>query len=185
MKLSAEYQEARIKWEAVRAEHKAAQERLEDAQLALRFAQDPPDEVDAAASKLSLERAARFLAGRTLTERQLRRLTEDLEDEEQLLARRLKPVREAWEAARGRESARVVGLVRPRHFQVVGQMAVLVQQLSDLVARERELRASIGEATGLPSAALPDAGAEFGDLVDYNSRLSAWARRMRQAGALR
>jgi len=90
-----------------------------------------------------------------------------------------------FEQARAREVARIVGLLRPRHIQVIHEMAKRVQELSDLTQHERELRASVQGMLDQPVTELPDASAELGSLSDFHSPLAAWARRMRQQGALR
>jgi hypothetical protein len=72
--------------------------------------------------------------------------------------------------------------LKPSHQSACLRIAKCVEQLSVAVEEERAVRSKLLEL-GCPDA-LPDAGHEFGTLAEFHSTLSAWNRRMLQAGLL-
>jgi hypothetical protein len=127
------------------------------------------------------DRARHYLDGRAPDRDRLARQLSDLEYEQADTATKYSIESAAWRAALEAEARRRGEAVRPRHREAVRKIAQLVEQLSAAVEAERAVRAELAE---VGSAALPDAGREFGTLHEYSSVLSSWNRRVLAEGAL-
>ena len=181
------FEAARDRWQAARAEVRDLRERLGDAQAAL-----TSQSYDAAPGERFVlnplrERAARFLAGRELSERHLRRAVEDLEDELTAALERLRAAQETYQTERDREADALARRLQPRHRAAALELARAVEALSAATVEERAVRAEL-LASGLAPAGhglLPDASSTLlGTLDEFESVASRWGREMRRLGVL-
>jgi hypothetical protein len=174
------FEAAKEAWLAATTRHRELRDRLGGARAALALLEREED-APKVGSRLT-EVAERFLGGRTLSARQLRREIEVAEDALAAAAARHAREAEAWREAQSAEAARRLRDLAPRHRAAVKRIAGLVEQLSAAVEAERAVRAELSEVGG--TGALPDASHEFGSLNEYGSTLSSWNRRVLAVGAL-
>lgn len=182
------YEAARQRWADARTEVRELTERLEDAKAAMRL-----HGYDAVrGERLTLaplrERATRFLAGRHLSERQIRRAVEDLEDLLAAALARLRTAQEDHQRERDLAAMALAKQLQPRHKAAVRKLAAAIEVLSAATAEERTIRGEL-MASGLAptgSLLLPDASSmlQLGTLDEFSSKASEWGRTMRRLGVL-
>ena len=175
-----EFERARARWECASAERRALRDRLDGARAAVAFVDHRP-EPGSYLSPVLEDRARRYLDGRRPDRDRLVRQVAELEAELADAATAFALESAAWCVAVEAEAARRAEWLRPRHRAAVRRLGQLVEQLSAAVEAERAVRAELAE---VGSAALPDAGREFGSMHEYNSTLRAWNRRVLAEGAL-
>lgn len=178
----AEFRLAQERWTRVRQERRERAERLQAGRHAIsmwRYAwgDDEPKPVRA------IEQAAEFTASLGLRKperpdveaavRQLEREARDADDAYEVEA-------DAWQRALGVERRRQIDVVRPQLRERAHRIARLVEVLSAEIEAGRALVEPLRKLGGDP----PDVGAEIGALVDWNSALSKWNRKMLELGIL-
>lgn len=182
------YELARQRWVEARGEVRELTERLEDAKAAMRLHGYDAGHGERLTLAPLRERATRFLAGRDLSERQIRRAAEDLEDLLGPALERLRRAQEEHERERDQAGLALARQLQPRHRAAVRKLAKAIEALSAATAEEREVRAEL-LASGLAptgSPLLPDASSmlRLGTLGEFESPASRWAREMHRLGAL-
>ena len=129
------------------------------------------------------DRARRFLDGRRPDRDRLIRQISDLGAELADAATTYGIESAAWKLALEAEACRRAEAVQPKVEALIRALARSVERLSDDVEALRNLQAQVAEVGGV--AALPDLGLElFGTLVEYNSPVSQWNRRVLQSRML-
>jgi hypothetical protein len=178
----ADFAAARQRWQAAWAQRRALVDRLAGARAAL--GQLEREEGAPPFGPRLVEAAERFLNGRVLSGRQLRREIEDAEDA--LAAAAAEHAREAaaWRQAAAAEAARRATELRPRHRAAVAKIAAAVEALSAAVEAERALRRELADSEVGAYASLPDGSQGLGTLGEWHGQLSTWARHVRQLGLL-
>ena len=176
------FEQARVRWEAVRRERQELKARIAGARAALGFAESPPNQGDVVSPVLA-EKAQAYLGGRKPNAERLRREIEDLADEQAQAAERYGREAEVWRTALADEARRRAEAVQPKLKALVRALARSVQRVSDDVEALRSLQGQLAEVGEV--ASLPDLGLEiFGTLSEFNSPVSNWNRRVLQSGAL-
>jgi hypothetical protein len=177
---NSDFEAAKARWAEVSAARRALKARLDGAKAALALAENPPSKGDIISPVLA-ERARAYLADRLPNAELLRHEILVLEDQLAQAATSYAIESTAWRMALEAEAARRAEALKPRHKAAVRKIAAAVEALSAAVEGEREIRRELGE---VGSAALADAGREFGSLHEYNSTLSSWNRHVLAEGAL-
>lgn len=187
LELSAEYRAEASAYAKVRAHYRELQA---DAAGALavatlgKLAREDRDHIHTAQLH---EKAERFLAGRSLTPRELDQAIERTDEEVVAHGPIIAAAKDRFGAARERELVRLANRLLPAHRAAVVQLAHALSAMSHAIETERAVRARL-EAFGIgpAPAILPDCSTELniGTFDQYSSRASEWRRKMFITGVL-
>jgi uncharacterized protein YukE len=184
-----EFEQARARWTAFQARREQRREQVEGYEAALQLADHRLARPDAPQNDVLARRAARVLQEHPMSARRLHQQLEDVREELEAIQGQVAAEHDLWQAALAAEHERVALTLQPRHRQAVEAIGQAVEQLSQAITAEREVREEM-QATGLAplgSALLPDCSSmlRVGTLDEWSSRASAWARDMHRIGIIR
>lgn len=182
-KPASDFELAQAEWAAARAKRRALVASMDGASAALGLIENPPGDGEVR-SPIIAERAATYLAGRTMPAHRIRRDIEVLQDQLADAATAHQEAAERWRRAAAAEAGRIVEAVRPRHLKAVRAIATAVKALSTAVAAERAVRAELADQGAAAFTSLADAGVEFGTLAEGQSLLTRWTQRVTTQGLL-
>lgn len=112
----------------------------------------------------------------------------DAEDSISKIAPEFIAAHENLEAEKRHETNRVAEQFQPKHRETVKRMVQALEDLSQAMADEKEVRAQFAKAAPLPtSSRLPDLSIEHfcGSITDWGSPAWEWARKIRKLEIVR
>ena len=188
LELSADFLAEQKSYRGVREEHRRLQTEAEGARaVATLDGMSRADREQRQVAHLN-QKAAAFLAGRTLTARELARALETTDEAVVTHEPTVEAAKHRFYRARDAEILRLAHLLKPDHRAAVLQLARALEVVSAAIEAERAVRAKLTAAgIGDAPAVLPDTSAELGlgTFDEWNSRLSEWRRKYHVLGVLK